>query len=54
MNQVCHNVMYRLLCLQVFTDDGPENPLVGSYAVEELLDVFSSSAMVKLSRTTTV
>ena len=32
--------------LQVYTDDGPENPLVGSYSVEELLDVFSSSAMV--------
>lgn len=45
--------MYWLLCLQVFTDDGPENPLVGSYTIEELLNVFSSSAMVKVAHVTT-
>lgn len=40
-----NNVGVSIYAATVFTDDGPENPLVGSYSVEELLDVFSSSAM---------
>ena len=39
------------LILQVYTDEGSNNPLVGSYSVEELLDVFSSSALVKMFHT---
>lgn len=39
------NVGISIYAATVYTDDGPENPLVGSYSVEELLDVFSSSAM---------
>ena len=41
------------LMLQVYIDEGPNNPLVGSYSVEELLDVFSSGALVKLFFLTT-
>ena len=41
-----------MLCInlmsQVYTDEGPNNPLVGSYSVEERLDVFSSAALVKM------
>ena len=44
---VCVNVI-----LQVYIDEGPNNPLVGSYSVEELLDVFSSPALVRMFHTT--
>ena len=45
-----HSVAIRQLyaSLQVYTDESPNNPLVGSYSVEELLNVFSSPALVRL------